>query len=648
MEREREERRLTTILSADVVGYSRLMAADESGTLARLRAHHKELIEPKAVEYRGRIVKLIGDGTLMEFGSVVDAVLFAVEVQRTMPVRNEDVPRDLQIVYRIGINIGDIIVVGEDIYGDGVNIAARLEALAEPGGICVSRNVHSQVKNKVVLGFKELGEQNVKNIPEPIATYGVQWGVEPAKPKSATAPAEKSSWRPVLAAAVVALAIIGATATWMLWPRDSTLPIEAASLDRMEFPLPGEPSIAVRPFETSEMDRNHQFVVNGLVDTIITDLARTPSLFVIAPHSSLQPEIGQLKIREVAERFGVKYVLSGNVRGAGEELKFDVRLIDAIGGQHVWRQSLTGGDADLYRIESEIVNHVWATLQGKTWIEGATHDDARGRSGFLDGGSYEYLLQGVGHFQVSKRRENENAARLFRKTVDLEPESALANSWSAWSDLHGVLMGWATSPQKQMDRAFAAATESVSLDPTLDFARWAMGASFMIAGDQTSALEHFRVGLDLNPNEPNLLAGAAKSLALRGAAAEAIESGSRAMRLNPQPPDWYFWNLGIAYYLAGRPEDSIGVLEKAPSLDMEARIYLTASYVRSGRESDARSQRDEITRINPAFHIAGYVNRTDFAKSSDIDLLAADLLAAGVPENVSFSCMLDPTVENCR
>lgn len=648
MESEREERRLTTILSADVAGYSRLMAADESGTLARIRGHYKELVEPKAAEYRGRIVKLMGDGILMEFGSVVDAVLFAVEVQRAMPKRNEDVPKDLEIIYRIGINIGDIIVVGDDIYGDGVNIAARLEALAEPGGICVSRNVHSQVKNKVVLGFKDLGEQNVKNIPEPIPTYGVQWGVEPTKPKIAAASARRLSGRRVMAAAVAAVAVVGAIAAWLILPRDTAPTIEPASLDLMAFPLPEKQSIAVQAFETSGVDRNHQFLVYGLVDTIIAELSRTPSLFVIAPHSSLQPEISRIKIREIAEQFGVKYVLTGSVSGAGHDLTIDVRLIDAVGGRQLWRQTLEGGDIDLYRIENEIVNHVRATLDGKPWVEGATHGDAGFRSRSPVGESYGYLLRGIARFRASTRREIENSARLFSKAIESDPDNALANGWSAWNDVYSVMMGLATSPEPRLERAFATATESVSLDPSLDFGRWAMGAAFMMAGDQVSASEQFRTGLELNPNDPNLLAGAAKSLAFQDAAPEAIEFGRRALRLNPHPPTWYFWNLAIAYYFAGRNDDVIAVLERAPDLDTEARLYLTASYVRSGRASDAKLQKNEITKTDPAFHIARYINRTTIANPGDMDLLTTDLLAAGLPENVSFRCMLEPTLENCR
>ncbi len=310
METKHEERRLTTILSADVVGYSRLMAIDESGTLAQLRAHRKELIEPKTIEYHGRVVKLMGDGTLMEFGSVVDAVLFAVEVQRAMAARNADIPQDLQIIYRIGINIGDIIVVGDDIYGDGVNVAARLQSLAKPGGICIARNVYSQVKNKVDFGFEDLGEQTVKNIPDPIPTYEIKLGQESAKPLIAESRARHPSLRWLVAAAVVAVVVIGGIATWALFPRETAPPIEAASLERMAFPLPEKPSIAVQAFETSRSDRGHQFLAYGLSDAIIAELVRTPSLFVIAQNSSLRRQYRGKKPRDVAEQFGIKYVLA--------------------------------------------------------------------------------------------------------------------------------------------------------------------------------------------------------------------------------------------------------------------------------------------------------------------------------------------------
>lgn len=648
MEEQREERRLTTILAADVVGYSRLMSADERGTLARLRAHRKELLDPKAAEYRGRTVKLMGDGALMEFGSVVDAVLFAVEVQRAMAARNADVPADRQITFRIGINIGDIIVVGDDIYGDGVNVAARLESLAEPGGICISRNVYSQVRNKVQFGFQDLGEQRIKNLPEPIETYGVWWGSKPTEPPITEGRKAKSLPKVALAAAVLAIVVVGGAALWMLFPRDTAPPIEAASLERMAFPLPEVPSIAVQAFGTSRDDRNHRILAYGLADRMIGELARTRSVFVIAPYSSLRNQTVGNKPREIAEQFGVKYVLAGNIAGNDGNLTIDARLIDAIGGRQLWHRSLEGRTSDLYRMQDEIVTHIRTTLDGSPGSTASAQSDAGVEQRIPNGESYAYLLQGIGHFRSFTTEGNRKAAQLFRQAIELDRGYALAHAWDAWNAVFGVMMGWTEAPEEQLQHAFASARESVSLDPSLAFARWALGATYMTAGDHANAAKQFRRGLDLSPEDANLLAGAAKCFAFQGGASEAVEYGQRALRLNPRPPDWYLWNLGIANYFAGRYEDAIAMLEKASSKNIEARLYLVGSYIRSDRKSDAKLQANEIFQREPSFHVARYIDRIAFANPSDEQAFAKDLLAAGLPENVSFTCMLDPTIENCR
>lgn len=648
MKSEHEERRLTTILSADIVGYSGLMAADESGTLAQLRAHRKELIEPKTAEYRGRVVKLMGDGTLMEFGSVVDAVLFAVEVQRVMAARNADIPKDRQIIYRIGINIGDIIVVGDDIYGDGVNVAARLQSLAEPGGICIARNVYSQVKNKVDFGFQDLGDQSVKNMPEPIPTYKIWWGEKPAEPPIAKSRTKRPLSRWPMVAAVAAVVVIGGTAIWTLFPRETAPQIKAASLERMAFPLPEKPSIAVQAFETSQTDRNHRFLAYGLADAIIANLVRTPSLFVIAPHSSLRDQNRGSRPGDIAERFGVKYVLSGSIIGKDDGVTIDAWLIDAVGGRQLWRQTLEGRTSDLYRIQSEIVAHVRSTLEGNPLSAASDRDNTGLPSHAPHGESYAYLLRGIGHFRNSTPADNKQAAQLIAMAIESDPDNALAHAWSAWSDVFSIMMGWTNAPEELLQRASASARKSVSLDPSLDFARWALGTTFMAAGDHANASEQFRRGLGLSPDEPNLLAGAAKSLAFQGAALDAIEFGKRALRRSPRPPDWYLWNLGIANYFARRHDDAIAMLEKALIKSLEARLFLVGSYIRSDRKSDARLQANEIFQEDPAFHIARYMDRTVFANLTDKRALATDLLAAGLPEFVSFACMLEPTIENCR
>ena len=277
MSEEGVERRLTTILAVDVVGYSRLMAADEAGTLTSLKALRRELIEPKTAEHHGRVVKLMGDGTLMEFGSVVDAIRFAVDVQRAMALRNTDVPEDQRITYRMGINIGDIIVEGDDIYGDGVNVAARLEGLAEPGGICVSRTVFNHVQGKVDLGFDDLGEQEVKNIPKPVQVFKVLLDSPASDHAAIPAPTPKRSLRwPLVAAGLVALVVV---AGLTLWQRPWELREEPASIENMAFPLPDRPSIVVLPFTNMSEDQSQEYFADGMTEDLITDLSKISGLF---------------------------------------------------------------------------------------------------------------------------------------------------------------------------------------------------------------------------------------------------------------------------------------------------------------------------------------------------------------------------------
>ncbi|TFH42195.1 MAG: hypothetical protein E4H01_13830 [Lysobacterales bacterium] len=473
-------------------------------------------------------------------------------------------------------------------------------------------------------------------------------GEKLAKPSIAKSRTRHTLLRWPIAAAVAAVVVIGGTVIWTIFPRETTPQIEAASLEQLAFPLPDKPSIAVQAFETSHGDSSHQFLAYGLADVIIASLVREPSLFVIAQHSSLRSEYRGNKPRDIAERFGVKYVLSGSIGGNDDDLTIDAWLIDAIGGRQLWRQTLKGRTSDLHRIKNEIVIHVRSTLERNPQLLASDRGDTGSQSHAPHGESYAYLLQGIGRFRNSTPEDNKEAAKLITKAIESDPDNALAYAWNAWNDVVSIMMDWTNTPEELLQRAFMSARKSVSLDPSLDFGRWALGVTFMTAGDHANASEQFRRGLDLSPDEPNLLAGEAKSLAFQGAGLEAIEFGKRALRQSPSPPDWYLWNLGIANYFAHRYEDASAILERASSKNVETRLFLIGSYIRSDRKSDAKSQASEIVREDPAFHIAGYMDRTAFANPNDKRALATDLLAAGLPENVSFPCMLEPTFENCR
>ena len=363
MKSENHERRLTTIVATDVVGFSRLMGVDEGGTLSDLKAHREELFEPKTRQYGGRTVKLMGDGTLMEFASVVDAVLFAVEVQCAMREHNADVPADRQIVYRIGINIGDIIVEGDDIYGDGVNIAARLEGLSEPGGICVSSNVFNQVKNKVEVGFEDLGDQQVKNIEEPVRVY-----------KVTTGPCERLKGD---------LAIVaGAT---------------ACATDAAE-----KPAIAVLPFDNMSGDAEQEYFADGITEDIITELARFQNLVVIARNSTFSYKGKAPRVKDVARDLGVHYVVEGSVRKAGNRVRVTVQLIESKSEKHVWAERYDRDLTDIFEIQDEVTKAIIGALPSR--LEAADIERIK-RKPPQDLAAYDYVLRSkILHHHGTRRR----------------------------------------------------------------------------------------------------------------------------------------------------------------------------------------------------------------------------------------------------
>ena len=360
MVEQRVQRRLAAILAVDVVGYSRLMGDDEAGTLAALKAHRREFITPKTAEHGGRIVKLMGDGALVEFASVVDAVECAVALQHGLSERNADTPEDRRIVFRIGVNLGDVIIDGDDIYGDGVNVAARLEGLAQPGTICISRTVFDHVKGKVELGFEDLGEHRVKNITDPVHAYRVLTGPDDAGKLIGRAKPKPPPWkRPAIA---TGFAILVAIAGMGIWLRASSPAIEQASVAEMAFPLPDKPSIAVLPFANMSDDPDQEYFAQGITDDLITDLSNVSGLFVISRNSTFGYKDKAVKIRQVAEELGVRYVLEGSVRRVGDEVRINAQLIDALTGGHVWADRYDRNLEDIFAIQDEVVDEVVSAL----------------------------------------------------------------------------------------------------------------------------------------------------------------------------------------------------------------------------------------------------------------------------------------------
>ncbi len=413
MATERVERRLAAILAADVVGYSRLMAADEEGTLARLKALRREFIDPRTSAHHGRIVKLMGDGALVEFASVVDAVRCAVDIQRGMAERNADTATEQQIAFRIGINLGDVIIDGDDIYGDGVNVAARLEGLADPGAVVISGTAFDQAKNKIDAGFEYLGEQQVENLPEPVRTYRVLLDPEAAGTIKGES-RRRLHWGWVAAASVVlVIAATGLVMDLILSWEQRSAPGDAA------LPLPDKPSIAVLPFDNLSADPEEEYFVDGLTDDLITDLSKVSGLFVIARNSVFTYKDQAVDIRKVAEQLGVRYVLEGSVRRAGGRVRINAQLIEGSTGRHVWADRYDREYAEIFTLQDEVIARIVEALEVEL-SETEQNQVARLPTENLE--AYNSYLRAEDLIYRSDRASVAAALGLYEKALALRPE----------------------------------------------------------------------------------------------------------------------------------------------------------------------------------------------------------------------------------
>jgi TolB-like protein/class 3 adenylate cyclase/rhodanese-related sulfurtransferase len=580
------ERRLTTILAADVVGYSRLMAADEAGTLTSLKALRRELIEPKTAEHHGRVVKLMGDGTLMEFGSVVDAVRFAVDVQRAMALRNTDVPEDQRIIYRIGINIGDIIVEGDDIYGDGVNIAARLEGLADPGGICVARNVYNQVEAKVDLAFEDLGEQEVKNIPKPVQVFKVLLGAPVTENVAVAAPVATWSRRWPLVAGGLAVLVLAAGI--VLWQQPWAPREEPASEADMAFPLPDKPSIAVLPFNNMSDDASQEYFADGMTEDLITDLSKISGLFVIARNSSFSYKGQQVKVRQVAEELGVRYVLEGSVRRAGNEVRINAQLIDATTGGHLWAERYDGTLEDIFDLQDQVTEQIVAALAVSLTGE---EQAQQARHGTENAAAHDAYLQGWAHYKLLTPEELAKAVPFFEAAIRLDPDYAQAHAalaslyWDVYQNDWAFDLGMPSSraesrANEHLEEAFKSPTPLAHALQARIFAAW---------GFPGEALGEAQKAVELDANDATALAGLASALIQADRPGEGLDSIEQAMRLDPHYPPSYLITLGAAQFGLESYEEAAATFERAvrrnPDNELPL-IYLAAAYGHLGRIKD--------------------------------------------------------------
>ena len=592
----REQRKLAAIIAADVVGYSRLMGRDESGTLARLRKNRSEHLDPVLTKYGGRLVKLTGDGALIEFASAVDALSAAIEFQQAMAEVNHDQPADAALVFRMGLHLGDLIVDGDDLYGDGVNVAARLEGEAPAGGIVISRTVHEAVAGRLKATFDDLGSLVLKNIERPIQTFSVKW--------------EPSDWQP---------------------PVTSEVTVSSPA----SLPLPDKPSIAVLPFQNMSGDPEQEYFADGVVEDIITALSRAKSLFVIARNSSFSYKGKSPDIRQVGRELGVRYVLEGSVRKAGNRVRITGQLIDATSGSHVWADRFESNLGDIFELQDNVTSSVVGAIAPS--LELAEISRARQKIGSLV--AYDYYLRSLAAFYRFTRTDHEEALCLLQKAIELDPEFALAHAIKGhWH--HGVRKssGWDENQAQEKVEAERLAQRALELDRSdprvlanvgvtlwWGLGRYEEGASFI---DQA---------LEIDPNYALAWSfGGGVRLAL-GRFDEAIKYCERALRLSPLDPRAFTAAsvMASAHFLSGRYDEAVSWAAKAlrqhrgypPALQT-----IVASHAMAGRVDAAKEACALYLRLHPTARMSTIRDRMMYARNEDMEKYAIGFRLAGMRE----------------
>jgi len=595
MTTESFKRKLTAILSADVEGYSRLMSQDERGTIRTLTAY-KEAMTILIHEYKGRVVDSPGDNLLAEFGSVVDAVNCAVEIQRELAEKNTELPPARQMEFRIGINLGDIVEEEDRIYGDGVNIAARIESLAHGGGICISGTAYDQVVNKLGLEYEFLGEQEVKNIERPVRVYRMlsfPGAAAHRVVRAKTATAKK--WRKVALAIAVILAIGAAVGTiWNLYFRPS---VEPASVEKMAFPLPDKPSIAVLPFVNMGGDPDQEYFSDGITEDLITDLSKISGLFVIARNSTFTYKGKPVKIRQVAEELGVRYVLEGSVRRADDRVRINTQLIDATTGGHLWAERYDGKMDNVFALQDKITQKIVTALALKL-TGGEQKQVIRKETDNI--AAYDAFLKGWGYYQRRTPEDWAKAVSYFKKAIEFDPNysrayAALASLYY-WSYRYWWFYSLGIRNLFDVYKLASHYTQMAMKNPT-SHAYWNASQMSLHYHQHERAIAEAERAIALDPNDPDIFIQMARVLIFAGRPEEAVGFIKRAMRLDPHYPAEYQFIHGLAYFAMGQLEEAVTLLESAVRRNPDVPLWgvaLAVTYAHLGRDQEVHAMYDRI------------------------------------------------------
>jgi TolB-like protein/class 3 adenylate cyclase/Tfp pilus assembly protein PilF len=645
------KRKLTAILSADVKGYSLLMGEDEEST-ARTLNTYKEVMTGLIQVHHGRVVDASGDNVLAEFASVVDAVRCAVEIQKELKTRNAELPENRWMEFRIGINLGDVIEDGEQILGDGVNIAARLESLSEAGGICISGTAYDHVENKLSLGYEYLGEQAVKNIAKPVRVYRVL--MEPEALGKVIGEKKPRQWQRATISLVAAVIVVAAAVmTWKFYffpapqkeivskekvavpqlekpsfiippsaepaskekvpPQIVEKPsmvmtpappkVEVAIKEKMAFSLPDKPSIVVLPFTNLTKDPTQEPFCDGLSEEIITALSKIPQLFVIASNTTFTYKGKPVKVKQVSEELGVRYILEGSVRRAGDRIRITAQLIDALKGHHLWAERYDRDLKDLFAVQEDITKRIITAVHVELTDGEMARVLAKGTSNLH---AYLKATEGMWHILQSTKEGVLRAQQLAEEAISLDPNYAYAYMTLGFAHGVSVWLGISPSPAESMKRCIELMQKAVALDDSSGEAHAGLGYWLVLARQYDKAVAEGERGMALEPNSAGVLHNYASILTYVGRREEAIPLFREALRLNPRPPNAYYRQFGIALRDSGQYDEAIALQKKAikrePN-DTLAYIVLASSCALAGREEEARAAAKELLRVNPAFSL---------------------------------------------
>jgi adenylate cyclase len=629
------KRKLTAILSADVKGYSRLMGEDEAGTIRTLNAY-KEVIADLVQQHHGRVVDAPGDNVLAEFSSVVDAVECAVEIQKELKIRNADRPQNQKMEFRIGINLGDVVEEEEKIFGDGVNIASRLESLSEAGGICISGTAFDHIRNKLKLGYEYLGEQPVKNIALPVRVYKVLTEPEEAGKVIGEKRVKPRHWQSAaIGLVVILLVVVAAVVAWRLY-FTPTASDEVASKEKMAFPLPDVPSIAVLPFVNMSEDQKQEFLSDGITENIITALSKVPRLFVISRQSTFFYKGKPVKVKQVAEDLGVQYVLEGSLQRSPDRIRISAQLIDALTGRHIWAEKYDRDLKDIFALQDEITMKVLAAVRVKL-TEGGVSSAAskyyKGKRGF---DCYLKLMEAAKHIDRFTIEDINVARRLNEEAISMCPENPVGYALLGQVYMQDAILGNTKSPRETLAKGESLVKKALSIDDSLPIAHFLLTGFYLARREHDKAIAEGERAVALDPGGSYAYFQYGSALLFACRPQEALPILQKAVRLNPNAEAYNLLFFANALSTTGRLEEAVSVykkaLQRAPDY-IPAHLGLAGAYVRMGREKEARAEAEEVLRINPKFSLDYFAKTVLVYKDQSVtDRIVDTWRKAGLPD----------------